>query len=87
MNTAILIGLLFQHRVALRGYAMRVILHEQVLPLQEEDDRACRIAEFRAICSSLKLTEKEMVALLPKGFLCEKRQFGSPALSGTQCEE
>ena len=70
--------LLIHHRAALRGYARRMILHEQVLLLEEEDDWAHHMTEFRAISNSLRLTEREMVALSFKGLLSEKRGCGCP---------
>ena len=70
--------LLIHHR-ALGVYAKRVIPHEQVLPPLEEGDWARRMAEFRAIASSMRLTEKEMASLLIKGLLAEERECGCPA--------
>ena len=64
--------LLIHHR-ALMVYARRVIPHKQDLPLQEEGDRARRMAEFRAISSSMGLTDKEMASLLVKGLFAEER--------------
>lgn len=58
------IGMMFQHLPTLRAYAAQMILREQQLGEKEEQDRALRMNEFRAIGKSLNWTDKEVVALL-----------------------
>ena len=70
--------LLAQHRGALGECAKKVILRGESLSAHEEEDRERRIEEFLAICGTLKLTEKEAVALIFRGVLAEKRGCGCP---------
>ena len=55
-----------QHLVALRGYAKRVVLDGEWLPLQDDVDREVRLREFLALGESFNVKPKDMVALLFK---------------------
>ncbi|MFQ5874940.1 MAG: hypothetical protein ACE5JL_14255 [Dehalococcoidia bacterium] len=61
------------HLAVLRDYATRVLRQGESLTPTEEADRTSRMAEFRAIGSSFKLTDHEMVVLVYKGLLTPKR--------------
>ena len=71
--------LMAQHREALRQYARRVILQGESLASHEEVDKARRIEGVWAIHSSFKLTKKEVVTLIFKGFFVDKRGCGCPS--------
>ena len=64
---------------ALRAYAHRVFSLNQTLADHEEDDKAVRMREFRAVGVSLKLTDKEMVELVYRDTLAVSRGCGCPA--------
>ena len=70
--------LIHQHLLVLRAYAWRVLCRGEALTAKEEDDRAERAREFLAIGRSFKLTGKEMVSLLYRGLLRQKRGCGCP---------
>lgn len=56
-----------QHLSALRVYAMRVLVDEDALSMQEEQDKAVRLREFAEMAGSYRCTEKEIVSLIFKG--------------------
>ena len=69
-----------QHLTALREYAHRVFAQGKTLAAQEEDDKANRMREFLAIGDSLKLTAREMVALV-----CRSAFVVSPGCGCSSC--
>ena len=56
-----------QHLSALRAYAMRVLVDEDALSMQEEQDKVVRLREFTEMAGSYRCTEKEIVGLIYKG--------------------
>ena len=68
-----------RHLTALREYVRRVIIRGESLAPQEEDDRVHRMQEYLAVSSSFNVTQKEMVALLYKGFFAGERGCGCHA--------
>ena len=71
--------LVAEHLATIRGYAERVLTGRESLDASEEADADTRMAEFLAIGSSFRLTEREMVVLLYAGL------FASPATSRCGC--
>jgi len=53
-----------EHLVIIRGRAERMLAERESLSASGEADADSRVAEFFAIGSSFKLTEREMVVLL-----------------------
>ena len=63
---------------SLRAYAKRIILRGDALTEAEELDKKTRMNLLLAIGRSLKLTNKEMVALMLEGTREEPRRCGCP---------
>lgn len=70
--------LMRKHVTVLRDYARRVFTDGSPLTVDEDRDRMRRIAEFRAIGTSFKLTEKEVVKLVLTGVFGRKARCGCP---------
>ena len=64
--------LMAQHLAVLRDYGQRVFSGGGMLAAEEEEDRLSRVAEFMAIGKSCRLTERELVALVYRGFFDRK---------------
>lgn len=67
-----------EHVEKLRVYARKVLVHGEPLTEEEEDDRAGRMLEFRAIGNSFKLTDYEIVVELYRVIFTGKRSCGCP---------
>ena len=67
-----------EHLTSLRSYARRVLIQGETLTAIEEEDKERRLREYLAVGSSVKLTEREMAALVYKGFFMAKRGCGCP---------
>ena len=70
--------LVAEHLAIIRGYAERTLAGRESLDASEESDVDSRVAEFFAIGSSFKLTEREMVVLVYRDTLRTRRQCGCP---------
>ena len=70
--------LMAEHQSALREYATRVVLRGETLAPHEEEDKARRMEEFRAIASSFELTGSDLVGMVFNGVLRERRGCGCP---------
>lgn len=66
------------HAEKLREYACKVLVHGEPLTEEEEDDRADRMLEFRAIGNSFKQTDYEIVVELYGVIFTGKRPCGCP---------
>lgn len=71
--------LVAEHLAIIRGYAERMLEGRESLDASEEADADGRMAEFFAIGTSFKLTEREMVVLLFGGL------FPAPPRSRCGC--
>ena len=70
--------LVAEHAEVLRGYAQKVVSEGRSLSAEEESDREGRISEFLAMGSCLKLTGREMVALVYQDMFRPRRACGCP---------
>ena len=70
--------LVAKHVKVLEGYAHRVLEQREPLSETEEADRERRISEFQAMGSCLKLTQREMVALVYRDLFESRRSCGCP---------
>ena len=70
--------LVAEHVEVLRGYAQRVLIEGKSLSAEEESDKEGRVSEFLAMGSCLKLTGREMVALVYQDTLRPRRPCGCP---------
>ena len=70
--------LVAEHVEVLRGYAQRVLMEGISLSTEEESDKEASVKEFLAMGSCLKLTGREMVALVYQDTLRPRRRCGCP---------
>ena len=70
--------LVVEHLEVLRGYARRVFEEGVCLSEAEESDRGSRVGEFLAGGRHLKLTEREMVALVFQDMFWPRRRCACP---------
>ena len=66
------------HLKALRKYAERVLLQEQVVTDDENIDKRRRMQAYMGIGRAFQLTEKEMVVFIFKGLFRRPRGCGCP---------
>ncbi len=67
------------HTSVLKNYANRVLAREESLSADEYRDKDVRMGELFAICVSLELTEREIVALLLAGIVAPWSGCDCPA--------
>ena len=79
--------LMAEHQAVLREYARRVMVLGESLGVDEEHDKGRRMRELAAIGSSLRLTEKEIVALVYRGLFVSKRGCNCPTCRGRLSEQ
>jgi hypothetical protein len=70
--------LVAEHVQVLTGYARRVMLHDGSLSEVEDAERQRRMVELMAMGSCLGLTESEIITLIFKDMLDERRRCGCP---------
>ena len=70
--------LMAEHQSALKGIRDASRPSRGDLAPHEEEDKARRMEEFRAIASSFKLTGSDLVGMVFNGVLRERRGCGCP---------
>jgi hypothetical protein len=71
--------LMAEHLEVLRGYASRVVGHNQVLSAEEQAEKETRVEEFLALGKSFGLTRRELVSqILGDALKAKRSECGCP---------